>query len=151
MASLVLLPVSCNVSCLKHLNDVSCLVLSQPNPKCLGLSRVTVTWHLCLGKHLCHRRKFLHSISTNTPMIYWQAYIGNVNKKQTTKQNQNTGTPDIIEVTSYWKFFNTCYSTTHLIEITSGFYPPKDTGLNPPPILSPLLAFLPLPSPHLEV
>jgi len=48
-----LLPVSCNVSCLKHLSDVSCLILSQPNPKCLGSSRVltSVTWQCpCLGK-----------------------------------------------------------------------------------------------------
>ena len=44
------MPVSCNVSCLKHLNDVSCLVLSQPNPKCLGLSLVLtpVSWQMSL-------------------------------------------------------------------------------------------------------
>ena len=46
----ILLPVSCNVSCLKHLNDVlvlTCLSLIQN-----VLARL-MSWHLCLGKCLC--------------------------------------------------------------------------------------------------
>jgi len=37
---------------LNHLNDVSCLVLSQPNPKRLGSSRVltSVSWQMSLSR-----------------------------------------------------------------------------------------------------
>ena len=52
----VLLPTSCNVSCLKHLNAVSvsfCLSLIQN-----VLARL-VSWHLYIGKCLCLRKNVL--------------------------------------------------------------------------------------------
>jgi len=52
-SSHVLLPVSCNVSCLKHLNYVSvssCLSLV------LHISTRLVSWHLCLSKCCCLRK-----------------------------------------------------------------------------------------------
>jgi len=57
----VLLPVSCNVSCLEDLNDVSCLVLSQPNLENLGSSRVLThaSWHMSLSQ----KKSRLHSFT----------------------------------------------------------------------------------------
>ena len=52
-SSHVLLLVSCNASCLKHLNYISCLVLSRPNLKCLDSITSCMTRLITLSPTIC--------------------------------------------------------------------------------------------------